>query len=104
MITTNLDQLTEIWESSLMTELRNAIRRNDHVSDRVITASWQGSANHITLTLDEITEFTIEYSEYAATLYDWDDCPVLFGTVERDKRNFEELFAIETIRVMERLA
>jgi len=104
MFTTNLNQLTEINESYLMVELQTAIRRNGYVSDSEITASWQGNANRIALTIDGTTNFTIEYSEYAATLYDWDDCPVLLGVVEPDGVNFEEIFAIETIRTMESLA
>lgn len=104
MFTTNFNRLTEINESYLMVKLQTAIRRNGYVSDSTIIASWQGNANRITLTIDGTTNFTIEYSKYAATLYDWDNCPVLLGVVERDGVNFEEIFAIETIRTMERLA
>lgn len=104
MFTTNFNRLTEINENYLMTGLQTAIRLNSYVSDSVITASWQGGENHITLTIDETTKFTIEYSEYAATLYDWDDCPVLLGTVERDGIDFEEVFATKVICTMERLA
>lgn len=104
MFTTNLNQLTEINESYLMVELQTAIRRNGYVSDSEIIASWQGDAKRIALTIDGTTNFTIEYSEYAATLYDCRDCPVLIGVVERDGIDFEEVFATKVICTMERLA
>lgn len=104
MFISKFNGLTEINESYLMVELQNAIRRNGYVSDSTITASWGGRASCINLTIDGTTNFTIEYSEYAATLYDWDNSPVLFGVVERDGVNFEKIFAFETICAMEHLA
>jgi len=104
MFTTNLNQLTEINESYLMVELQTAIRRNSYVSDSEIIASWQGNVNRIALTIDGTTNFTIEFSDYAATLYDWDDRPVLLGVVEPNGIDFEGVFATRTILAMERLA
>jgi len=104
MYTTNFNRLTEINGGYLMTGLKTAIRLNSYVSDSTITATRKNSANRITLTIDETTNFTIEYSEYAATLYDWNDCPALLGVVERDGIDFEEVFATRTILAMERLA
>jgi len=104
MFTTNFNRLTEINGGYLMTGLQTAIRLNGYVSDSTITASRQNNANRIALTIDETTNFTIEYSEYAATLYDWDDYPVLLGTVEPNGIDFEEVFATKVICTMERLA
>lgn len=103
MYTTNLNQITEINGGYLMTGLKTAIRLNGYVSDSTITASRQGGANRITLTIDGTTNFTIEFSDYVATLYDWDGCPVLLGTVEPNGIDFEEVFATRTILAMEKL-
>jgi len=104
MFTTNFNRLIEINGGYLMTGLKTAIRLNSYASDSTITATRENSANRITLTIDETTNFTIEYSEYAATLYDWNDCPVLLGTVEPNGIDFEEVFATKVICTMERLA
>lgn len=104
MFTTKLNRITEINGDYLMTGLKTAIRLNGYVSDSTITASRQGGVNRITLTINGTANFTIGYSEYAATLYDWNGCPVLLGTVEPNGIDFEEVFATKAILTIEKLA